>query len=312
MILLITDPNEPQSAELLRELGRRGAETVVFDYAWYPSRAAIDIEHTQHGQRCSLRLDGGAPVALDRATTIWWGRPRAVEPPATVTRERDRRFVMTESMELIGGLCQCLSARWVNHPVNDETASRKPFQLQVAREVGLRIPRTLMTNDPASAADFVARTRAIYKTFVATEDVWRLTRMVGPAELRELEAVRHAPVIFQEYVPAAADVRIIMAGASCLAAAFDASEARYPLDYRADLGGAKARPIDLPVDTKERLMALMGRLGLEYGAIDMRLTHEGELVFLEINPCGQWLYVEEATGQPMTSLVADALLEVGP
>ena len=51
----------------------------------------------------------------------------------------------------------------------------------------------------------------------------------------------------------------------------------------------------------------MAAFGLVYGAIDMRLTAEGEYVFLEVNPAGQWLFIEERTGQPITAAVADCL-----
>ena len=54
---------------------------------------------------------------------------------------------------------------------------------------------------------------------------------------------------------------------------------------------------ELPPETAAKLHELMGRLGLTYGAIDLRLTPEGRYVFLEVNPAGQFLYIEQATGQ---------------
>jgi D-alanine-D-alanine ligase-like ATP-grasp enzyme len=64
---------------------------------------------------------------------------------------------------------------------------------------------------------------------------------------------------------------------------------------------------DLPDDVADKLRALMRRLGLAYGAIDLRLTEDGRYVFLEINPAGQFLYVEEQTGQPITAALAARL-----
>jgi len=45
-----------------------------------------------------------------------------------------------------------------------------------------------------------------------------------------------------------------------------------------------------------------------YGAIDLRLTPEGRYVFLEINPAGQFLYIEYATGQPIAAAIARKLI----
>jgi glutathione synthase/RimK-type ligase-like ATP-grasp enzyme len=64
---------------------------------------------------------------------------------------------------------------------------------------------------------------------------------------------------------------------------------------------------DLPDDVADKLRAMMRRLGLVYGAIDLRLTPDGRYVFLEVNPAGQFLYVEQATGQQITTALAARL-----
>jgi glutathione synthase/RimK-type ligase-like ATP-grasp enzyme len=57
-------------------------------------------------------------------------------------------------------------------------------------------------------------------------------------------------------------------------------------------------------------MKLMKRLGLVYGAIDMRKNVRGEYIFLEINTAGQWLFMEEPTGMPISETLADKLIEM--
>ena len=84
----------------------------------------------------------------------------------------------------------------------------------------------------------------------------------------------------------------------------------YSLDYRMDLGGARFDATDLPPRLETRLRALMDHLGLVYGAIDLRRTPDDDYVFLEINPAGEWLFVEERTGQPITRGFASLLAEL--
>jgi glutathione synthase/RimK-type ligase-like ATP-grasp enzyme len=72
---------------------------------------------------------------------------------------------------------------------------------------------------------------------------------------------------------------------------------------------AKYMAHELPAETARLLGELMNRLGLVYGAIDLRLTPEGRYVFLEINPAGQFLYIEHATGQPIAATLAQTLLK---
>lgn len=91
-----------------------------------------------------------------------------------------------------------------------------------------------------------------------------------------------------------------MMGEDVFAAAIHSQETSYAVDFRMDMDAGRVEAFQLPRGVIERLQALMDRLGLIYGAIDMRLTPDGQYVFLEINPAGQWLFVEQRTGQLMT------------
>ena len=148
----------------------------------------------------------------------------------------------------------------------------------------------------------------ICKAFSATEQQWRETRLVGDQELAVLDNVRYAPVIFQEYIPADVDLRVTVVGDELFAAAIHSQESEYPVDFRMDMANTRIEAAELPRDIAERLLDLMGRLGLVYGAIDLRRTPDGRHVFLEVNPAGQWLFVEQATGQPIAAALARLLL----
>ena len=91
-----------------------------------------------------------------------------------------------------------------------------------------------------------------------------------------------------------------MMGEKVFAAAIYSQETSYPMDFRMGMDASRVEPFDLPREVTERLHVLMDRIGLVYGAIDMRLAPDGRYVFLEINPASQWLFFEHRTGQPMT------------
>ena len=223
----------------------------------------------------------------------------------------DRAFAYNECHAAITGLWSALDAHWVNDPERDLVASRKVVQLKRAAELGMRVPRTCITNDPDEAAAFVEAEgpeRTVYKSFLGSEDAWRETRVMRPDERALLDNVRFAPVIFQEFIPAAVDVRVTVVGTELFPAAISSQETRYPHDFRMDLEAARIEPHILPDDVAGGLLALMASFGLTYGAIDLRLTPEGEYVFLEVNPAGQWLFVELRTGQPITDAVVGYLM----
>jgi glutathione synthase/RimK-type ligase-like ATP-grasp enzyme len=179
----------------------------------------------------------------------------------------------------------------------------------VAQEVGLSLPHTLVTTDPARARAFVERQagcRTVLKAFLASEQGWRETRLVRAEDMAKLETVRLAPVIFQEYVEGV-DLRVTIVGSRIFTAEIDATRTSYPVDMRMVVGEADVRVGALPSALEEALLALMSRLGLMYGALDLRRRPDGSYVFFEVNPAGQWLFVEQRTGLPITDAVSSAL-----
>ncbi|HXW26703.1 MAG TPA: hypothetical protein VEK73_18310 [Xanthobacteraceae bacterium] len=138
-------------------------------------------------------------------------------------------------------------------------------------------------------------------------DAWAETRRLGEAETKvEDAAIRLAPVIFQRHVAAVADLRVTIIGEEIFAAAVNVRDLTYDVDVRLNIVQNYVAH-DLPDEVADKLRALMRRLGLVYGAIDLRLTADGRYVFLEINPAGQFLYVEQSTGQPITAALAARL-----
>src|SRR5262249_48146389 len=115
-----------------------------------------------------------------------------------------------------------------------------------------------------------------------------------------------APVTFQEYVPADLDLRVIVIEDEIFAAAIR-SEPEYRTDYRMGIGSAEFFPYELPDAVAKSLLELHRDLGLVYGASDFRVTPEGEHVFLEVNPAGEYLFASERTGQPVPQAIAACL-----
>jgi len=217
-----------------------------------------------------------------------------------------RAFAESETSQAVGGMLDALHCAWVNPRRADEAAHQKPYQWQVARDVGLSVPRTLVTSEPEAARRFISEVglgKTVFKAFLASLEAWRETRLIEQADLDRLDLVRYAPVIFQEYVEGV-DLRVTIVGDRMFAAEIDARATSYPVDMRMVISEAEVKPTTLPDHVQGALLALQSRLGLKYGAIDMRRTAEGDCVFLEVNPAGQWLFVERLTGLPISQAVA--------
>lgn len=315
MILIVSHLADLHATTVLEHLQRARADAVLFDTAKFPREIRVDIAHAPGGRTALSAVLQGVRCDLEAVRAVWWRRPRPFDLHAEVTGSEDRQFAYGECHAALGGLWSCMEqARWMNDPDRNEMAARKAYQLKVASRLGLRVPRTLITNDPARATAFIEAEGAagtIYKAFSATERAWRETRLLKPNEREQLGAVRYAPVIFQEHIQADLDLRITVVGEAIFAACIHSGQTDYRVDFRMTMDRARIEPHALPDEVAGRLRALMGALGLVYGAIDMRLTPDGQYVFLEVNPAGQWLFVEERTGQPITAAVAAQLIGDG-
>lgn len=311
-ILIISHSDDIHAMDVLSRLRQRGLEPLLMDTGRIPRETQLSIGHDPHsGWTAWATMDGG-DVDFRTVRSAWWRRPQPFQLADEIGGADDRHFALSETHAAISGLWSLLDATWMNEPDHDERAGRKAYQLKAARLAGLSIPRTCITSDPERARSFITAESeggVIYKTFTATESTWRETRLLRPGEVDLIDAVRYAPVIFQEHVPATADLRITIVGDEIFPAAIRVPSGAYPYDFRMTMNAATITPHELPEAVAAGLKRLMHTLGLVYGAIDMRLTPEGEHVFLEINPSGQWLFVEQATGQPISEAMATLLAD---
>jgi hypothetical protein len=140
------------------------------------------------------------------------------------------------------------------------------------------------------------------------------TQLLTPDKLDELDALAACPAIFQEYVDKQVELRITIVGQEVFAAAIysqDQPETRVDFRRWALLPpekDIKHTMFDLPPAIRTNLLTLMDKLGLVFGCVDMILTPTGQYVFLEVNPSGQWGWIESKTGMPITETLVKLLL----
>jgi glutathione synthase/RimK-type ligase-like ATP-grasp enzyme len=309
VILVVSFADEEHSQDVIGRLRARGRPVHLLDLGSLPMSRSVTLEWGDGPRQVSRVSDDGPDLDLAEVGVVWWRRVRPFELDPTITAPSARAFALSETTQAVYGMLDGLDCPWVNPRAADDTGHHKPWQWSMAQRVGLRVPRTLVTNRPDDARRFVAEVglgRTVFKAFLASLDAWRETRLVSAEDIDRIDLVRLAPVIFQEYVDGV-DLRITIVGDSIFPCAIDARRTSYPFDMRMVVGEATVEPTELPADVRRKLFSLMRRLGLRYGAVDMRRTESGEHYFLEVNPAGQWHFVEHRTGLPISEAIADEL-----
>jgi hypothetical protein len=310
VILVVSHAEDAHAGPVIEAVRRRGERCVLLDLAEVPRRARFSFSAGRSGRGATFTGLEGGPVEASGIGAVWWRRPRqyVLDPALSPTHAA---YATVQVHAALSGLWGSLDAAWINEPWADERASHKPVQLAAAEAAGLAVPPTLISCVPEDARAFLDELggrQVIQKPLRPTEASWRPTRFVTPADLGRLDDLRLAPAILQAYVPGV-DVRVTVVAGRLFATAIDARETGSPQDFRPVFAEARVEACRLPADTEAQLLELVASLGLRYAAVDFRRTDEGQHLVLEVNPAGQWLFLEDRTGQPITRAVADALVE---
>ena len=141
-------------------------------------------------------------------------------------------------------------------------------------------------------------------------DLIRFTQVLRPADLAHVDGIALCPVAVQEAVDKRVELRVTVVGSRVFAAAIHSQRSNHTRhDWRRyDLVNTPLEPVELAPGIARRCVELVAGYGLSYGAIDLIQTPDGRTVFLELNPNGQYLWVEAATGHPISAALADLLL----
>ncbi|HEU5271390.1 MAG TPA: hypothetical protein VFU36_15800 [Jatrophihabitans sp.] len=272
----------------------------------YDLNAAVG---TGSAARLELQFrDSGARLVSEEISGLWWRRPAM--PLDAFRTDRSHGVMNIARAERRSALLGALTGL-IGNAFNDQGRSRqaalKPAQLVRATLLGLQVPQTLVSNDPAAVRAFHERTngRTVYKMFNGSPFGLYGTRSLEPADLENLERLQAGPAIFQERVDGDFDVRATVVGDEVFAAKLAHDRDEEVVDTR--FLPARITPHPLPAELARTLVRYVREAGLVYSAIDLRYSPDRGYVFFEANPEGQFLWIEQETGLPISRAIAGRL-----
>jgi RimK-like ATP-grasp domain len=302
-VLIVANPEDLHAQFAQRALAVRNREVHFLHIARFSQTATLSfcIANPMWAQV----VDSDTLMDFDDIEAVWYRRQGRPELPDDLADSNDQAFALREWGQALDGLLLSLDAKFVN-PISAQRAAVKPRQLILAEACGLRIPATLITSDPAEAEVFIDAYggRVVHKTMSAPRHQFAPTQRWRESDRSSLPNLVLAPSMFQEEIIGHSDVRATVIGERILAARIESSSDQVDSRLSPD---APCEPWRLPDDVSESLLETMEALGLVFGTVDLKITHEDDYVFLEVNPQGQFLYIEILTGLPITETLADLL-----
>lgn len=260
-----------------------------------------------HPPVTTLRDAAGDAVSVDHLEVIWWRRsPRAdlLRIPPEVTDEAARDLIANDiRATLVGSLLTEFSGAWISHPESTRRAENKLVQLKVAREAGFTVPETLVSQDPLAIRDFVARRGSVVvKPVAGTIRTPLQAGLVEPEMLARDGPLALCPAIYQHFVPGDRHLRVCCFGTQCYTAAIESPQ----MDWR--LGPMEGEEVTISDDLAWRLQQVLRVLDLRMGIFDLKVDQHGEAVWLEVNPQGQFLFMEGLCGLPLITAFTDFIM----
>lgn len=322
MILLVTSCEDLTTDYLIRRLDDRGLDYFRFNTEEVLSAYEVSLSVSKTNVDFSI-TDRRREFELKRSDIrgAYFRRPGTPTILDDSIEEEQRFFDVRELEETLRSIWRAIPRnRWLNHPENIWLANNKIKQLTVARDLGFTIPETLISSRPADLLRFADThgsliVKAVKNGFFNSDTSSNImfTSSLGVAELETIAAsTRLVPSIVQPELRKECDLRVTVAGQAVFPVALlsqqhpETSTDWRTWDITEGLDLVHQR-FDLPNPIRQLCLKLNRRLGLNFSCIDLVLTKDGNFVFLEINPNGQWAWIESLVGLPVRDAIIDHL-----
>lgn len=315
MILCITHSQDTYTIDLVQQhLEQLGYPSFRFNSDEFGTRYRLRYRLTASGPQ--YQLEHGLTL-IDAAdiTGVWYRKLWELKVPPSLDAAYVPAFIKEYNTSLHIFL-DALDVPWMNRiDLDHAVSSNKLLQLTAAQAAGLAVPQTLFSNHAEDAIRFyddhngdvvVKLHGALSKTMDGRGDFFPTTRL-RKEDVPMLESLSACPMILQEYIPKDRELRIVYVDGEFFTGSLRAPDTA---DWRtASTTVIQWEPFVLPPAQEEKISRLMQLLGLPFGAIDMIVQPDGQYVFLEVNPQGEWGMLQKYLGFPIAETIAEKLVQ---
>lgn len=302
-VLLLAEKADLHTRALVWGLERLGQNVLCLSPHAFPSRQTLSVNICNEGISHEAHDLNAHAINLSKVDVVW--NRRALTPSLSdALHSEDRAFAEQQSKLHLASFAatMCPNAFWVNSLAAMGADLNKVAQLRIAANLGFKIPKTIISNDPFAIREFVKRFgKVVFKPYIGS--FWRsqdgasvlvnYTSMLNEKDLTSNDSLSACPGIYQQWIDADFEIRITVIGSSIFAIKIEnnARERDYA-DWKIDRVGAGISLYRASEDLRDGIRKYMIASGLIFGCIDLIVDKSGDIWFLECNQSGQFLWVE--------------------
>jgi hypothetical protein len=313
LILIIGQTPDLHIEKVLEILKEKG-ENVAF-LQRYNNYDQLSI-HFNNFKDTKLSLKTDKTIPPKNIKSIWMRlKPSLLSEFPGGVGSTEERFIVYEWNSLMKPFLQELSPnKWVNHPDRNHHIGYKVNQLKLAQECGLTIPETIIGNSMSSVLSlFDKHEKLIYKTlssFIMPPNRVIYSTLISKNDIKNSKhTFAMAPGIYQAYIEKNYELRITIVGEKLFIAHIDSQSSKETsIDWRKNQLRSMYKPGKISPELLKKLKKFHRLAGLRYAAYDFIVDKNENEIFLECNPGGQWLWIEDALDFKISEAIAEELV----
>ena len=297
ILLFLTNSTDATCDYLCKVADEKGVAYIRFDTDFKNDEVKIRY-NSQKNVELNLK---GYSLSPEDVHCIWNRRPEKICAGNLGDTPFDEHYRDEWRHAIDGFFKQVVPAKWVNHPCYNALAISKIEQLHRAKQHLLKIPDSVVTQSYVDFKRFHDEhsgnviTKPISHGYICDgNSVYNIYTNAVSIDKCSFENFSTCPNFFQQEIAKISDIRINYIDGYIEATELVYSEdGRQRLDIRKNnMDGVSYRKIDLPNEIRNSLVLLIKSYRLRFAAIDMAITDKNEWVFFEINPNGQWAWMD--------------------
>jgi hypothetical protein len=330
VILIITNKGDIHCNPVIKHLQRNGdkyfrlnTESLLTDYL---------ISFSYKDQSVDLHIENkinGKTLSSKEVISVWERRPNSPVLPE-ISNEKIKLVVEDEANELTKWIRHFfINCRMIGSSVWDRPNESKLRQMDVASRVinelrsEIKLPHTLLTNSKKDLEQFSNNKKEIVLKPISADGLMLDDKLEIPFTSRKVNSkninvitqddLELCPSFMQEYVEKNYELRITVIGEKILCCKIDSQKlpkGNGREDWREgyEHGLSEVEEwIDCPDEIQEFIILYMQKMNLNFGCFDFIYAKNNSFYFLECNPNGQWMWLEEDLGIPISESIANFL-----
>lgn len=314
-VLIISNKSDVTSDFIVKELKEKKIEFFRFNTEELTKSCFITLDFTKDSYVIQDIITN-KKNDLREFSSVYFRRPEIPSVNNSDLTIGEEAFLKNEIAYTLEGVYKIIrNAYWVSPLFSIRQAENKIYQLDVAKSLGFIIPESIVTNDYEEFMNFYERNernciiKPIKSGLIKDKTDSKVIFTNSLSDIPILKAdFEMSPNYIQKRIQKKGDIRVTMVGDKVFATFIHSQEENQTkTDWRRGEIELKHTRIDLPDSINIKCIKLLSKLDLRFGAIDLIMDEKGQFTFLEINPNGQWAWIERQTGYKISKEIVNLL-----